>query len=233
MSTFTTPVPSTIRTIDGDRITRISAGFGLAYALCQLIVMIGFSVLVLPKGGSIGEDPLHWGNDVLNAAAWYRVGNYLLILSGMLLLGFLGAVHARLRRADPSGVLATIAVGAGILLSLLWPLAAVLHDVALDIAGTGADVRMLAGWDSVAPYSLALSALPRLFFVAAIVAGLRRNGEAPWVRRIGIVLLPLSALGSATLLTGAAFPVLALSTLATELWIGALAVRWMRQRDLD
>jgi hypothetical protein len=94
--------------------------------------------------------------------------------------------------------------------------------VALDIADTGADVRMLAGWDSVAPYSLALSALPRLFFVAAIVAGLRRAGESPWLRRIGIVLLPVSVLGSATLLTGAAFPVLAPGTLATELWTG----RW-------
>lgn len=228
MSTFATPVTPTAQTVDVNRPTRISAGFGLAYALCQLIVMIGFSVLVLPKGGSTGEDPLHWGNDVLGAATWYRVGNYLLILSGVLLLGFLGAVHGRLRLADPSGVFATIAVGAGVLLSLLWPLAAVLHNVALDIADTGADVRMLAGWDSVAPYSLALSALPRLFFVAAIVAGLRRAGEAPWLRRTGIVLLPVSLLGSATLLTGAAFPVLALGTLATELWIGAVAVRWMR-----
>lgn len=227
MSTFTTPVTSAVQTVDRASAIRISAGFGLAYALCQLIVMIGFSVLVLPKGGSIGEEPLHWGNDVLSAAAWYRVGNYLLILSSMLLLGFLGAIHARLRQADPSGVLATIAVGAGSLLSLLWPLAAVLHDVALNIADTGADVRMLAGWDSVAPYSLALSALARLFFIAAIALGLR-PGEAPWVRRIGIVLLPVSALGSATLLTGAAFPVLALSTLATDLWIGAVAVRWMR-----
>lgn len=228
MSTSTAPATSTVQAIDVDRAARISAGFGLAYVLCQLIVMIGFSVFVLPKGGSTGEDPLHWGNDVLGAEAWYRVGNYLLILSGLLLLGFLGAVHARLRQADPSGVLATIAVGAGTLLSLIWPLAAVLHDVALDIAGTGADVRMLAGWDSVAPYSLAFSALPRLFFVAAIVAGLRRAGEASWLRRFGIALLPVSLLGSATLLTGAAFPVLALSTVATELWIGAVAVRWMR-----
>jgi len=228
MSTFTTSVPSTVQTVAGGRTIRISAGFGLVYAIAQLIVMIGFSVFVLPKGGSVGEDPLHWGDDVLAAATWYRVGNYLLMLAGMLLLGFLGAVHARLRRADPSGVLATIAVGAGILLSLLWPLAAALHNVALDIAETGADVRMLAGWDSVAPYLLALSALPRLFLIAAIVAGMRRAGETPWLRRIGIVLLPASLFGSATLLTGAVFPLLALGTLATELWIGAVAVRWMR-----
>lgn len=228
MSTFTAPVSSTVAAVPGDRPGRVSAGFGLAYAIGQVVVMIGFTVLVLPKGGSTGEDPLHWGNDVLTAETWYRVGNYLLILSGMLLLGFLGAVHARLRQAEPSGVLATIAVGAGTLLSLLWPLAAVLHDVALDIAGAGTDVRMLAGWDSIAPYSLALSALPRLFFIAAIVIGLRRVGEARWMQRIGIAVLTVSLVGTTTLLIPSAFPVLALSTLATDLWIGALAWRWMR-----
>ena len=39
------------------------------------------------------------------------------------LLGFLGAVHVRLRRVDPSGVLSTVAVAAGTLLALVWPLA--------------------------------------------------------------------------------------------------------------
>jgi hypothetical protein len=42
------------------------------------------------------------------------------------------------------------------------------------------------------------------------------------------VLLPLSLVGSATLLSGALFPVLALSTLGYELWVGALAWHWLR-----
>jgi len=42
------------------------------------------------------------------------------------------------------------------------------------------------------------------------------------------VLVPVSLLGSATLLTDALFPLLALSTLAYELWVGAVAWHWLR-----
>jgi hypothetical protein len=121
-----------------------------------------------------------------------------------------------------------VAVAAGTLLALIWPLAGVLHDVALDTAADGADLRILGGWDAVAPYSLAFSALPRLFFIGAIVLGLRMAGSAPWLQRIGVVLLPLSLLGSATLVAGAMFPLLALSTLGYELWVGAVAWHWLR-----
>ena len=84
----------------------------------------------------------------------------------------------RLRRADGTGVLATVAVAAGTLLTLIWPFAGVLHDVALDTAADGTDLRILGGWDAVAPYSPAPSpALPRLFFIGAIVLGLRMSRE--------------------------------------------------------
>ena len=42
------------------------------------------------------------------------------------------------------------------------------------------------------------------------------------------MLLPLSLVGSATLLTDALFPLLALSTLGYELWVGAVAWHWLR-----
>jgi hypothetical protein len=41
----------------------------------------------------------------------------------------------------------------------------------------------------------------------------------------------LSLVGSATLLTGALFPVLALGTLGYEIWVGALAWHWLRDRS--
>jgi len=40
----------------------------------------------------------------------------------------------------------------------------------------------------------------------------------------------LSAVGTATVVTGAMFPLLALGTLGFELWVGALAVHWLRER---
>jgi hypothetical protein len=166
---------------------------------------------------------------VLDGENLYRWGNYTFMLAGSLLLGFMGAVHVRLRRADASGVLATVAV-----------LGRDAADAHLAVRRRAARLRRarhrcgrrrppdLGAWDAVAPYSLAFSVLPRLFFVGAIVLGLRMSGEAPWLQRIGTVLLPLSLVGSATLVAGAFFPLLALSTLGYELWVGALAWHWLR-----
>jgi hypothetical protein len=212
----------------GERLTRISARFGIAFTVCQLAVMIAMAVLVLPHGGSPSDPPLVRGQHVLDADAAYRWGNLAFMVSGSLLTGFLGAVFVRLRRVDGSGVLATVAVAAGTLLALIWPYAGVLHDVALETASTGADLRLLGGWDSVAPFSLAFSVLPRLFFVGAIALGLHLDGAAPWLRRIGLVLVPVSLVGILTTVAGGFFPLLALSTLAYELWVGAVAWHWLR-----
>ena len=220
----TTPATRTARSTGPD-ITRLSAWCGIAFTVCQLTVMVFMAVLVLPHGGSPSDPALERGHRVLDAADAYRIGNYVFLVAGSLLLGFLGAVHVRLRRADASGALATVGVAAGTLLAVVWPFAAVLHDVAL----AGADVRILAGWDSVAPYSLAFSVLPRAFLVLALVLGLRLSGGPRWLQRSGVAIVVVSLVGSATLVSGALFPVLALSTLAYELWIGALAWHWLRE----
>lgn len=215
----------------GPDVARLSAWCGVAFTVCQLTVMVLMAVLVLPHGGSPSDPAIERGRNVLDAADAYRLGNYAFMAAGSLLLGFLGAVHLRLRRADSTGVLATVAVAAGTLLALIWPLAGALHDVALDTAETGADVRILGAWDAVAPYSLAFSAFPRVFLLLAIVAALRLAGGSRWLRRSGLAIAVLSLIGTATLVSGAAFPVLALSTLAYEVWIGALAWHWLRSDD--
>jgi hypothetical protein len=215
--------------VDADRLTRTSARFGIAFTIAQLTVMVAMAIFVLPNGGSPDEPALGRGESVLDAESAYRWGNYAFMLAGTLLLGFLGAVHVRLRRVDASGVLAAVAVAAGTLLTLIWPLAGMLHDVALETARGGTDLAILGGWDAVAPYSLAFSALPRLFFVGAIVLALRAAGEAPWLRRAGLVIVPLSLVGTATLVSSAVFPLLALSTLAYEVWVGAVAWHWLRR----
>ncbi|MGD9995733.1 MAG: hypothetical protein AB7L17_07410 [Ilumatobacteraceae bacterium] len=210
-------------------VTRISTWFGVAFGACQIAVLVAMSIFVLPKGGRPDDPALERGRKVLEAATAYRVGNFVFMASGVLLLGFLGAVHLRLRSADRTGVLPTIAVASGSLLALIWPLGAALHDVALDAAHSGADPRILAGWDSVAPFSLALSALVRVFFIGSVVVGLRLAGTAPRLQRLGLVLVPLSVVGSATLVSGALFPVLALSSLGYELWVMAVAWTWLRR----
>ena len=214
-------------------VLRLSTWCGLAFTVSQLAVMVGMTLLVLPQGGRPGDEPLVWGQRVLDAADAYRVGNYLFMVAGVLLLGFLGAVSFRLRRADATGTLATVAVAAGTLLAFVWPYAAVLHDVALDSAEKGTDLRLLAGWDAIAPYSLAFSALPRIFFVLAIVLALRLTGGSRWMQRVGVGVVVLSAVGTATSLTAVAFPALALGSLGYEIWVGALAWQWLREDRLS
>jgi len=208
---------------------RISTRFGLLFPLCQLVVMVAMAVFVLPHGGLPTDPPLERGQSVQGAADLYRIGNYVFMLAGSLLLGFLGAVSVRLRRVDGSGTLATVAVASGTLLALIWPLAGALHDTALDAAAAGADPRILAGWDSVAPFSLAFSVFARVFFLGAIALGLKAAGTYPWLVRTAVVLVVLSVAGSATLVSGAFFPLLALSTLGYEIWVGVLAWRWLRE----
>jgi hypothetical protein len=230
--TTMTTLTSTTRTGTRPRpldVERLSTRFGVAFGICQIATMIAMSVIVLPHGGAPGLDAER-GRGVLDAADLYRAGNYVFMVSGVLLLGFLGAVATRIRRIEPSGTLAAVAVAAGAILAVLWPFAGVLHDVALDTGEAGADLRILAAWDSIAPYSLAFSTLPRLFFVGALVLALRHAGTSPWLVRAGTVILVLSAAGSATVVTGAMFPLLALSTLGYELWVVALAVTWLRDR---
>jgi len=207
---------------------RLSTGFGLAFTVCQLLVMVAMAVLVLPHGGSPSDPALERGRNVHDAADLYRAGNFAFMAAGSLLLGFLGAVHVRLRRIDGTGTLATVAVAAGALLALIWPMAGMLHDVALETAAAGADLRILGGWDAVAPFGLAFSVFARVFFVGSIALALRATGRAPWLVRTAVVVLVLSLAGSATLVSGALFPLLALSTLGYELWVGALAWHWLR-----
>lgn len=231
MTTLTTAPATDVVPAPSGRVPdvdRLSTRFGLAFPACQLLVMVAMTVLVLPRSGSIGDTALARGTHMLDAQGAFRVGNYVFMLAGTLLLGFLGAVHHRLRSADGSGVLAAVAVAAGTLIAFVWPFAAVLHDVSLETAAAGTDLRMLAGWDAIAPFSLAFSVLPRLFFVGAILVALRADGRATWLRRTGLVLLPVSLAGSATLLVGDLFPVLALSTLGFDVWVAALAWHWLR-----
>ncbi|WP_238014405.1 hypothetical protein KZZ52_32330 [Dactylosporangium sp. AC04546] len=219
--------PAVTATTTADPV-RTSTRFGLAFTVCQLLVMIAMAVFVLPHGGAPSDPAMERGQSVQEAAGLYRAGNFAFMAAGSLLLGFLGAVWARLRRADASGVLATVAVASGVLLALIWPLAGMLHDVALETAAGGADPRILAGWDAVAPYGLAFSVFARVFFVGAIALGLRATGRAPWLVRSAAVVVVLSLVGSATLVSGALFPLLALSTFGYELWVAALAWHWLR-----
>jgi hypothetical protein len=212
--------------LDPAVLQRVSARFGVGFAVAQLCTMVVFALVVLPNAGSVSDPAIERGQGVFDAIRTYEVANYLFSFVGLMLLGFLGVVVARLRAVDRSGVLASVALASGTLLALIWPIAGVLHSVALEVAASGTDLRILAGWDSVAPYCLAFSAIVRAFFVGALVLGLRATGAPRWLVGWGTTAAVLGVVGSSTLVVGAMFPVLAVSTLLYETWIGVVAWRW-------
>jgi hypothetical protein len=232
MSTISVQPPDHLDRLDeprtGPDVLRLSTWFGVLFVGAQLLVMIAMAIFVLPNGGGPSEPPLSRGIKVHDHADAYRIGNYVFMVAGTLLLGFLGAIGHRLRRVDRTGVLATVAVAAGSVLAIIWPLGGLLHDVALEVADGGTDLRILGGWDAVAPFTLAFSVLPRLFLVGALVLGLRAAESPSWMVRAGVVVMVISLAGSALLVSGAMFPLLALGTLAYEVWLGLVAVHWLR-----
>src|SRR4051812_39373627 len=83
--------------LDPERLQRTSARCGLGYAAGQLALTVGFGLLVLPTAGPPDAGPLEKGRALLEHADRFTVGNYLLVLPSLLLVGFLGVVGARLR----------------------------------------------------------------------------------------------------------------------------------------
>lgn len=209
---------------------RAALASGVAYAALQIAAMLLFGALILPAGGPPDLPAAEKAARVLAHADTYRLGNFLMLLPVPFLIVFLGGLFAALRRAEGGPVLGIAAVAGGALVALVWPLAAVLHDVALEAARLGADPAVLAGFDAIAPYSLALSAVPRAVLVLAVAAAVRWHGLAPRaLGTLGLIVALLGLVGTATLVNAALFPVLALSTLLFEVWMAALCLHLLRR----
>ena len=114
-------------------------------------------------------------------------------------------------------------------MALMWPLGAVISDLELDLAQAGGDAVTVSVLDAIAPYSLALSAFARAVFVMALSVPILRLGKGlrmtGWS---GLVVASLSLLGTTTLVFGAAFPILALSTLLFDVWLLVFCALWLR-----
>jgi hypothetical protein len=125
--------------------------------------------------------------------------------------------------------LATAAVTSRAIVAILWPLSAVLNNLGIDIAQVGGDAATIVALDAIGPYMLALSTLPRAILLAAVSVGLRYGRFIPrWLGWLGLVLAVVSLVGSAAMLVGELFPVLALGTIFFEVWILLLCIALRR-----
>lgn len=203
---------------------------GIVYALAQLGAFVFFATAILPRFAPVDAAPLVRAAAVKELGETLRLGNFLLTMPVPFFLFFVGGTFPLLRRLERgSDALAATALAAGSAMALMWPLGAVISDLELDLAQAGGDAVTVSVLDAIAPYSLALSAFARAVLVVALSVpvlkmgnGLRLTGWS------GIAVAILSLVGTTTLVFGAVFPILALSTLLFDVWLLVFCILWLR-----
>lgn len=210
---------------------RMTLASGIGYVAVFFVGMVFFILFVASKFPPIDAPPEE------HVAAYAEMGflgdvtSYLLTLQAPFLLLFLGGLYAVLRRAEGgSGALAVSAFGAGIAMSMIWPMGIVIAGVATGIAEAGGDAITAFNLDGMAPLSLALSAFPRTVLLGAVSLVLLGSGIAPrWIGWTGLALGALSFISTGMLVSAAMFPLLMLGTLLFVVWILALCVALLRR----
>jgi len=203
---------------------------GLVYALAQLGAVVFFAMAILPRFAPVDAAPLARAAAIKELGATLRFANFLLMLPIPFFLVFVGAAFSLLRKLEGgSDVIAATALAAGSAMALMWPLGAVISDLELDLAQAGGDAVTVSVLDAIAPYSLALSAFARAVLVLALSVPVLKMGKGLRVTGwSGIAVAILSLVGTTTLVFGAAFPILALSTLLFDVWLFAFCLLWLR-----
>ena len=210
---------------------RLALAGGIIFGVLQLAALVFFITVIFSQKPAVGAP-------VIEQAAYYAqhgdtlaLGNYLLVLPAPFFFLFLGGLFGILRRAEGgSGTLSISALGAGIALALIWPLGCIITNIGVTIAREGGDAATVWAIDALAPYSLALSALPRalLAVVASLLLLQARRTSRP-IGWLGLAAAILSVLGSGTLVVGSLFPLLSLGSLLFEVWVVVLSVALLRR----
>jgi hypothetical protein len=222
----------TVKSIEQpSRWERPALACGIGYVAVFFVGMVFFILFVASKFAPIEAPP----EDHL--AAYAEMGllgdvtSYLLTLQAPFLLLFLGGLYAVLRRAEGgSGALAVSAFGAGIAMSMIWPMGIVIAGVATGIAEAGGDAITAFNLDGMAPLSLALSAFPRTVLLGAASLVLLGSAIAPrWLGWTGLALGALSFITTGTLVSMTMFPLLMFGMLLFVVWILALCVALLRR----
>ncbi len=210
---------------------RLAIACGIGYGAIFVAGLVFLTFFVVPRFAPIDAPPEQ------HVAAWAEMGNlsavasYLLTLQVPFLLLFLGGLYAVLRRAEGgSGALAISAFGAGVAMSMIWPMGILIAEIGTGVAEVGGDAITAVEFDAMAPFSLALSAFPRAVLLAATSLVLLGSGlVGRWVCWLGFALAVVSLLGTGLLIDGLVpFPFLLLGTMLFVVWILALSIALLR-----
>jgi hypothetical protein len=89
-------------------------------------------------------------------------------------------------------------------------------------------------FDGTAQLALALSAFPRAVLLVATALSFRASGRLPrWIGWSGCGLAILALVGTTTLLNANLYPVLAIASLLSDLWIGLVGGILLRRVPVE
>lgn len=199
------------------RFQRLMTASGMAYSLVQISILVYAGIVLLPLLGPPGASAAERYRGYAQNHTLFKIGNYLMGLPTPFFLLFLGGVFAYFRKIDESikGILFA-ALLSGAALIMLWPTGAIVSLVGVDIAAAGGDVITGGAFDSVVPYSLGLSALPRAVFVLCMsVLFLSKR----WLAYSGFFIALLSLFGNMVIASGSFLPFSLGSALLFHAWV--------------
>jgi hypothetical protein len=212
------------------KFVRFGLACGIAFAVLQLAVLVFITVTILTRVPGPAAPALERTAAFVEHAGYLRLGNYLILLPVPFLLFFAAAaadVLFRIKDVGPGLPLLVIASASA--MAMLWPLGGAVSTIALLIAEAGGEAVVVSSLDAIAPFTLALSAVPRSMMIAAISLGIRTAPIGPTrLANGGFGIALLSFTGAAVLADDRLFPVLAMSTLLFLVWMVLVSSRMLR-----
>ena len=201
---------------------------GMIYAVVQISILLYAGLVLLPllgpPYGTVAERYQGYADNVY----LFKVGNYLMGIPALFFFLFLGGVQGFFSRLqEGTGGILFAALLSGAVLIMIWPFGAVISLLGVDIASAGGDVITGGTFDSIVPYSLGLSTIPRAVFLFALSVLL--IDKKP-LAIAGFIIALLSLVGNLVLTSGKFLPFSLGSALLFHGWVFCCSFYMLRKR---
>ena len=195
---------------------------GIMYAIGQIVAVAYFITVLAPHLPPLDAPLTEQGAFYSAYARENALVAYLSVLPVPFFLVFLGGLFGVLRRLEHGvGVLTATAIGAGLAMAMVWPIGIVVADAGQGMASAGLDPAAVMAFDGTAQLALALSAFPRAVLLVATSVGLLSSRALPrWLGWSGCGLALVALAATTTLLDANLYPVLAIASLLSDIWVG-------------
>lgn len=210
------------------RVQRFMLANGMLYSIVQLSILLYAGIVLLPLLGPPDATVAQRYEGYANNHFLFKFGNYLMGLPAPFFFLFLGGVYAYFNQLHESvrGILFT-ALLSGAVLIMIWPFGAIVSLIGVDIAAAGGDIITGGAFDSIVPYSLGLSTIPRAIFLIALSLLLM---EHKWISRTGFFIAALSFTGNGIIASGTFLPMSLSSAVLFHIWVFCVSLHMLRRR---